>query len=644
MLDEKIRQITDPAQLRSLSIEELAELAPELRQLIIRTVSKNGGHFASNLGSVELTLALVHRFDPFVDRVVWDVGHQSYSWKILTGRYEAFKTLRQEDGLSGFPKREESLADAFNTGHSSTSISAALGIARAMKLKGEAGRAIAVIGDGALTGGQAYEALNNINEDDQLIVIINDNQMSIDTNVGSVAQHLNRIRVNSRYLKAKSGIEKILSRIPLLGESSVRLIRYLKSGLRRATARDQSFFEALGLKYYGPIDGHDLVELDRHLALATQIDGPVVLHVLTQKGRGYDDAEVRPSIYHGVAPFEIDLGVEEKKAEPGVLPFLGNCRSFTAAFSQSILKLAEENPEVVAITAAMAQGTGLSDFQKAYPERFFDVGIAEQHAITMACGMATRGLKPVVALYASFLQRALDQVLHDAVLQQLQIVICVDRAGIVGDDGETHQGLYDLSFLAALPGITILEPSDYRSVYDMLSFALLHCTGPVVIRYPRGGQSLDSKLLLRPQLRTPLPKPELLQEGRDCCIVASGNMTGLALAAAKQLNELNIHTSVIDLRCLKPLDSTFILNHARASALLVTVEEHVMNGGLAHNLALEIAQNGDGIRLLPLAVGDYPILQAKQERALAKEGLSVEAIVTQVSRLFEEEKQSFYSK
>lgn len=640
-MQEKLSSLKDPAQLREMNLAELETLAPALRARIIDVVSANGGHFASNLGTVELTLALLHRFDPYVDRVVWDVGHQTYSWKMLTGRYDDFESLRQENGLSGFPKREESVADAFNTGHSSTSISAALGIARGLKLRGSSAKSIAVIGDGALTGGLAYEALNNIDiTDDNLIVIINDNQMSIDSNVGSISRHLSRIRVSRRYLKAKTGIEKILKHVPLIGKPIISLIKFVKTQVRRATVSEQSFFEDLGMNYYGPIDGHNIEELDKYLNVAACKGEPVILHIVTQKGRGYGYAEAVPSLYHGVAPFEIEVGLQQKREKQPAAAFLSDCTSYTSAFSQSMLKLSQTDDSIVAITAAMAQGTGLSAFAAKYPKRFFDVGIAEQHAVTMACGLATQGLKPVVAVYSSFLQRALDQVLHDAVLQKLHVVFCIDRAGIVGDDGETHQGLYDLSFLNALPGITVLAPSDYRSLYDMLSFALYQCKGPVVIRYPRGGQHIDSARLRRSQLRTPLPAAEILSTGQDLTIAAVGNMTGIALEAEARLREMNIHATVIDVRCLKPLDTDLILNSARSSGLLLTLEENALNGGLAQNLSLAIATQGEQIRVKAHAVGDHPVLQATQAKALENEGLSVNAIVNEVSHLILAQKQA----
>ncbi len=625
-MGKHIDGLSSSRDLQAMHEDELQMLAEELRETIIQTVSTNGGHLASNLGSVELTLAILKRFDAYTDRVIWDVGHQSYSWKLLTGRADVFHTLRKEGGLSGFPKREESLADAFNTGHSSTSISAAVGIARAKHLLSKPGKAIAVIGDGALTGGQAYEALNNIKADDNILVIINDNQMSIDNNVGSLARHLGSIRVNKRYLKAKSRIERLLEHIPFIGQASIRFIRYIKTLLRRAAVVEQSFFETLGLKYYGPIDGHNLDELDQYLEVIKDKKEAVILHVLTQKGRGYRPAEHKPSLYHGVAPFEVEVGVSKK-----VLPIqdnlsLYNCTSYTQAFSQSLMEIAHEDPNIVAITAAMAQGTGLDAFSKAYPERFFDVGIAEQHAVTMAAGLAVGGMKPVVAIYSSFLQRALDQVLHDVVLQRLHVVFCVDRAGIVGDDGETHQGLYDLAFLSGLPGLTVLCPSDYNSLYEMLTFALYQCNGPVVIRYPRGGERYN-KAISRPNLRPALPGAEPLRKGRDLVIAGVGNMTSIALEAADQLQLEGIDVAVIDVRSVKPLDDKMILDQAMQSGQLLVIEETVQAGAVAQQLALKIASGGLQIKLKSLAIGDKMVLQASQARALEEEGLSVNAIL-----------------
>lgn len=638
MADKKIEDLISPAELKQMSLAELSSLAEQLRKKIIETVSSNGGHLASNLGTVELTLALLHHFDAYQDRVVWDVGHQSYSWKLLTGRADSFHTLRQEDGLSGFPKREESPADAFNTGHSSTSISAALGLARGMTHRGQYGRAIAIIGDGALTGGMAYEAINNIGSSDRVIVIINDNQMSIDKNVGSIAKHLGRIRVMRSYLKVKSNVEQILQHLPLIGEPGIRLIRWAKKHVRRAAVNEPSFFENLGFKYYGPIDGHDLYELDRYMRVLRQQSGPVILHVVTQKGRGYKHAENLPSLYHGVAPFEVEAGVVKVSTLHANSGFLGSCASYTQAFSQSLLRIAESDPAIVTVTAAMASGTGLAAFAQKYPDRFYDVGIAEQHAVTMACGMSAAGMKPVVAIYSSFLQRAFDQILHDAVLQKLHIVFCVDRAGIVGDDGETHQGIYDIAFLNALPGVTILSPSDYRSLYNMLSFSLHDCKGPVIIRYPRGSQHRMAADIARPLQSGRRPKPEILMTGQDLTIAAVGNMTGIAVEAALRLRQEKIHVTVIDVQCLKPLDKEIILASARKSGYLITIEETVVSGGLAQTLALEIAQRSEQVRLRVLSVGDHIVRQATQGSALKQEGLCADTIVYEVQQMLDQVK------
>lgn len=630
-MTDLIDKLNDASEIKQLTGAELEALAGELRTRIIETVSTNGGHLASNLGTVELTLALLRQFDSVTDRVVWDVGHQSYSWKLLTGRAKAFRTLRQEGGLSGFPKREESPADAFDTGHSSTSISAALGIARGLKAQGKPGQAIAVIGDGALTAGLAYEALNNTEPTDNLIVIINDNQMSIDSNVGSLARHLGHVRVDRRYLRAKSGVERMLAYVPLIGEPLTRLMRWAKTQIRRATSKKQSFFETLGYEYYGPIDGHNLEELQRYLKVISEIEGPVILHVLTQKGRGYKPAENLPSLYHGVAPFEIDLGVIQR-AKSGTAVFPANCQSFTAAFTESLMELASRDSSIVAITAAMAAGTGLSSFSERYPDRFYDVGIAEQHAVTLAAGLATTGMKPVVAMYASFLQRALDQVMHDVVLQQLPVVLCIDRAGIVGDDGETHQGLYDLSFLTAMPGLTVLMPSDYRNLYEMLRYALQDCSGPVVIRYPRGAATVDTSLCHGARELLPLPKARVVRTGGELVIAALGSMTAVALEAADLLQEDGILATVIDVRAIKPLDSERILAEAMDSGQLITIEEVSVSGGLAQQLALRIAELGLEIELSAHYVGDHPVLQAPQARAREIEGLSAPDIVHSIQK------------
>ncbi|MDD4368339.1 MAG: 1-deoxy-D-xylulose-5-phosphate synthase [Oscillospiraceae bacterium] len=638
----RLEDIDSPAKLRQLSVAQLNELAGLLRRRIITTVARTGGHLASNLGVVELTIALLYCFDGIEDRVVWDVGHQSYAWKILTGRNDRFDTLRQEGGLAGFPKREESPYDAFNTGHSSTSISAALGISRGLRLQGKAGRVVAVIGDGALTGGLSYEALNNIDPDqDNLIVLVNDNQMSIDPNVGGLARQLRRFRINPQYLEIKGRVGRFLHRLPQQGGRLPRLLEQIKAVFRRLSHGSNGYFESLGMKYYGPVDGHNIAELIQYLSAARLMNAPVVIHSLTVKGKGYEPAEAKPSLYHGVSPFAVDQGVIGKtKAPLDRYRLFNDCTSFTEAFSASLMAYAAEDQAIVAVTAAMASGTGLTPFARQYPTRFFDVGIAEAHAVTMACGMAAAGLKPVVAVYSTFLQRALDQLLHDCVLQKLHVVFCVDRAGIVGEDGETHQGVYDLAFMEAVPDLTVLSPRDYRSLYEMLGYALNVCQGPVAIRYPRGGLALPAGALAHSPLTLPLPEPELLCAGSQLTMVASGSMVAQAVLAATELQaEAAVSCDVFDVRCLKPLHAEAVLRSAERTGRLLVAEEVVASGGLAMQLALQLAERTGGPKVLMtnLSIGDHPVLQAKAVQARAHEGLDKDGIKRAARQLLAEE-------
>lgn len=639
-----LADISDPQELLGRSPRELEELAGELRAFIIDHVAVTGGHLASNLGTVELTLALLSVFDPARNPMVWDVGHQSYAYKILTGRRGDFVGLRQEGGISGFPKREESPYDVFNTGHSSTSISAALGLGRGMALRGEKGRALAIIGDGALTGGLAFEALNDIRQlDDDLIVIINDNQMSIDPNVGGLARHLDHIRTSTRYIHMKSHFGATLERLPVVGMALSRLLEALKRRARRLKRRSATWFECLGLRYYGPVDGHDIVQLQRYLIAARTLKRPVVIHVLTQKGRGYAPAEREPERFHGVAPFKpiARLGTQRmyqrlpvfpaRRVEPPDPPPAGSePSSYSEAFGRYMLRAAAREPRLVTITAAMAQGTGLEDFQLRHPDRFYDVGIAEQHAVTLACGLAAAGMRPVVAIYSTFLQRAFDQILHDAALQRLPVIFAVDRAGIVGEDGETHQGIYDLAFLNALPYVTILCPRDYETLEEAFDYALKQQTGPVVIRYPRGAAAATATVQ-KPHLS--LPAAECLIEGSDLTIVALGAMVEIALAATSLLAGRGIRAELIDARAAKPLDIDFILASAGRTGSLISIEECVYSGGLGMTLAAAAAVRGLDLQIRPLAIGDHPVAQARVRRAREREGLGVDRLLDTAEEL-----------
>lgn len=628
-------RITKPEDIRTLDKIELEQLASDLRVEISENVARTGGHLASNLGTVELTLSLLHCFDFRTDKVIWDVGHQSYSYKILTGRRAEFSELRQKGGLSGFPKREESPYDSFNTGHSSTSVSAALGLERAMKMQGQSGRVIAVIGDGAMTGGMFYEAINNIdNEKDDLLIIINDNQMSISDNVGALSNHLNNLRVSRRYNQAKRRGSRILHKIPLIGQGALFILNKLKDSLRLKLVKpsDHIYFETLGLRYYGPVDGHDIAALNRYMLALKDRKGPAVLHVCTQKGKGYSKAEQAPSLYHGVSPFSLDEGVSE-------VPINKTESNFTQAFSTALLEEAAQDQRIVALTAAMGQGTGLDAFAARYPERFFDVGIAEPHAVTMAAGMAAGGLKPVVCIYSTFMQRALDQLLHDVALQNLPVVFGVDRTGIVGNDGETHQGIYDSSFMSAVPNLQILYPSCYLALKDGLHWALQNNNAPVALRYPRGSENKHAALAYahaknkRSSIASGLPGPLTLRPGRDVSLIVLGQLCGQALETAEQLALSGVSVEVIDVQRFKPLPLDSLISSIAATKAVVVLEEQVSAGGLGEQLALAMQERGLSLPFACLHIGDCPVYQASPKESIRDcglDGLSIEAKIREI--------------
>ncbi|MCX5891941.1 MAG: 1-deoxy-D-xylulose-5-phosphate synthase, partial [Deltaproteobacteria bacterium] len=543
--------INSPQELKKLSPELLPQLAQELREKIIATVSKTGGHLAPSLGTVELTIALHYVFDCPTDKIVWDVGHQAYAHKLLTGRRDRFETLRQFGGLSGFPKRNESPYDAFDTGHSSTSISAALGLAAARCLKKERKRVIAVIGDGAMTAGMAFEGLNNagdLNKD--LIVILNDNGMSIAPNVGAMSSFFSRQFTRPTMVFLKKQVENLLGSLPAIGDDLLTFAKRSQDSLK-AFFTPGMLFEALKFTYLGPVKGHRLDHLIETLQNVKNLKGPILVHVLTTKGKGYEPAESDPTGFHGLGRFDPDTG-EAKKS-------VGEVPSYTQVFGDTLVSLAEENPKIVAITAAMPDGTGLVDFHQKFPERFFDVGICEQHAITFAAGLALGGMRPVTAIYSTFMQRAYDQVLHDVCLQNLPVVLALDRGGVVGEDGETHQGLFDLSFLRHLPNLTLMAPKDENELRDMLYTAVEH-PGPIAVRYPRGkgvGVAFSSTLK-----KVPIGQAEVLREGEDLLILALGASVYPALAAAEQLEAHGFSATVVNARFVKPLDENLILTLA----------------------------------------------------------------------------------
>lgn len=567
MILEKIKEAND---VKQLSLSECEQLAQEIRDFLIRSLSETGGHLASNLGVVELTIAL-HRFLHFPeDKLVWDVGHQAYTHKILTGRKEQFATLRKTGGLSGFPKRKESDCDAFDTGHSSTSISAGLGLVQARDLKGENYQVVSVIGDGALTGGMAYEALNNAAElKKNFIIILNDNEMSITRNVGGMSSYLDHIRMAAPYTELKMGVTNALKKIPKVGDGMVDALHKTKSSIKQLVIPGM-LFENMGLTYLGPVDGHDMRQLGKVLQEAKRKKGPVLIHVLTEKGRGYEPAMRHPARFHGAAPYEIETGLPKSNGNP----------SYTDIFSTVMRKFGDREPDVVAVSAAMVPGTGLKRFGNMFPERLFDVGIAEEHAVTFAAGLALGGLRPVVAIYSSFLQRAVDQILHDVCMQNLPVVFAVDRAGLVGSDGETHHGCFDLSYLSMMPNMTVMAPKNKWELSDMLKFAIRQ-KSPVAIRYPRGEAYTGLE-----DYRAPIEmgKAEILEKGKEIAILAVGNMVRTAVQVTENLRNRGYEPTLVNMRFVKPLDMDLLEILREDHSLIVTLEENVKSGGFGEQV------------------------------------------------------------
>ncbi len=564
-----IKTIKSPEDLRKLPESDLPLLAEEIRQKIIQTVSKVGGHLAPSLGVVELTLALHYVFNTPVDKLIWDVGHQCYAHKIITGRYEQFHTLRQYEGISGFPKREESVYDVFDTGHSSTSISASLGIATAQELKGEKARTIAVIGDGSMTGGMAFEGLNQAGHlGKDLIVILNDNEMSISPNVGALSSFLSRKLTSRTAVRFKREMEHFLKSFSNVGENILNLLKKSEESIKGFFTPGM-LFEALKFEYIGPIPGHQLDNLIETLKNVREFSqGPVLIHVLTTKGKGYPPAEKNPGDFHGVGPFDVETGTQ--------LPSPPSPPAYTKVFGDTLVHIAESDPRVAAITAAMPAGTGLINFSKRFPDRFFDVGIAEQHAVTYAAGLSTEGILPVVAIYSTFLQRALDQIIHDVCLPNLPVTFAIDRGGLVGDDGPTHHGVFDLSFLRFIPNLVLMAPKDENELQHMLYTAIFY-PGPAAVRYPRGsgeGVPLSSTLT-----KLPFGKGELLREGTDILLLPVGNRVYPALEAAKGLNKLGIEAAVINPRFINPMDGDLITEWAEKTGRVITIEDNVLKGG-----------------------------------------------------------------
>ncbi|MBN1891680.1 MAG: 1-deoxy-D-xylulose-5-phosphate synthase [Clostridiales bacterium] len=615
-MSDIVDRITDPSKVADLSDEDKDKLAAEIREMIIQNVSKNGGHLSSNLGVVELTIALLSCFHPPEDQIVFDVGHQCYPYKILTGRSESFCTLRQINGLSGFPLPSESEYDCFGTGHSSTSISAALGLLRAKKISGADGRVIAVIGDGALSGGMAYEALNDAGQyGENLIVILNDNQMSIDRNVGAISRHLNDLRSTSAYLRAKSKTEHLLNRTPLIGKPISRFLIFLKDSIRLVVHRKNPvIFENLGFRYYGPFDGHDIHTLIKKIRTVQDLDEPILIHVCTRKGKGYEYAEEMPAQYHGVAPFDIEIGCDHGAAE-----------SFTGAFSSSIVRIAEQNDKVVAISAGMMSSSGLDAFQKRFPERFFDVGIAEEHAVTLSAGLSANGMVPILVLYSTFLQRGYDQVLHDICLQNLHVVIAIDRAGIVGADGPTHQGIYDVAMLCPMPNIEILAPRDYEDLDYLLDYAVNQADGPVAVRYPRANEHMieDAEHLKNTQ-------SQYLTRGKDVVIFSAGVMTPEAYQAVRVLQQEGISCDLVDLRRIKPLDEKMIVEASSDKRLIVCCEEAVDHCGLAAQIIAILSENSIMGKQIGIAVSAKDLVIGTRNEVLRIQKLDFMSIAQRI--------------
>ncbi len=618
-----LEKVNFPKDLKDLTIKDKKELAKEIREYILEVVSKNGGHLASNLGVVELTIALHSIFNVPEDKIIWDVGHQSYVHKILTGRKKELENMRKFGGIAGFPKTKESKYDAFNTGHSSTSISAALGMARARDLKNKSNSVIAVIGDGALTGGMALEALNDVGYSKcNMTVILNDNEMSISQNKGGLNQFLSHLRTKRLYTRTNNLVKRGCSKIPKIGPKIVRQVQILKMSLKQILLRGNGmFFEDIGFTYLGPVDGHNISKLESILRLSKKIQGPVLVHVLTKKGKGYKIAEENPDKFHAISPFDIETGLPKKAKED----------DYSKVFGNKLIKMAKKNDKIVAVTASMKDGTGLNEFQKQFPTRFFDVGIAEQHALTMAAGLAIEGMTPVVPIYSSFYQRAYDQVIHDIAMQNLPVVMCVDRAGIVGADGETHQGTLDLAFFRLVPNLVIMAPKNFKELEDMLEFAV-KIKRPVVIRYPRGTEEKDISYKNN-KAKVEIAKAEVLKSGNDITIVAIGKMVARAMRVAEQLEEKKKSVEVINARFLKPLDETTILKSIQKTKNVITIEDGTIINGLATTIKeLIVDKNVRGVRVKSYAYPDEFIQHGTVSELENLYNISTNKIVNEILR------------
>lgn len=618
-----LENIKGPEDIKHLGIDELKDLAAEIRKVIIETVSKNGGHLASNLGVVELAIALHYVFESPRDRIIWDVGHQSYPHKLLTGRFPLFHTLRKLGGISGFPKIEESPHDAFGTGHSSTSISAALGMAEARDIRGEERKVIAVIGDGALTAGMAFEALNHAGHlKRDLIVILNDNEMSISKNVGALSEYLNRILTGNLYRKFKDETKQFLKSIPRkFSEPVAKLAEKAEETLKGIFLPPGLIFEELGFEYLGPIDGHNIELLITTLKRLKDIKGPVLLHVITKKGKGYKYSEEDPCVFHGVGPFSLETGSPVKSTQ----------KTYSELFGEYLTELASRDPRIIAITAAMKDGTGLTLFYEKFPERLYDVGIAEQHAVTFAAGLAKEGLRPFVAIYSTFLQRAFDQIIHDVCIQRLPVTFCIDRAGIAGEDGPTHQGQFDLSYLRIVPNLVVMAPKDGPELRSMLELSL-RIEGPSAIRYPRG----KAIVVEGGSNQFTIGQAEILREGEDIMLLAIGNMVGPALEAAQELKTMDIDATVVNARFVKPLDESLIYSLAQRIKRIITVEDNSLAGGFG-SAVLEFLQRAGlhDVTVRCLGIPDLFVEHGSQQELRERYGLSKSGIMNAALLLME---------
>lgn len=617
-----LERIKKPNDVKKLTLSECVTLAEEIRQFLIQSLSETGGHLASNLGVVELTIAL-HRVLEFPqDKLIWDVGHQAYTHKILTGRKDQFPTLRKTDGLSGFPKRNESPCDAFDTGHSSTSISAGLGMVRARDLKGESHTVVSVIGDGALTGGMAYEAMNNAAElNKNFIIVLNDNEMSITKNVGGMSSYLGNLRTASPYTELKVGVAQALKKIPKVGEGMVDALHKTKSSIKQFVIPGM-LFEHMGLTYLGPVDGHNIEQLMKIMKDAQRVQGPVLVHVLTQKGRGYAPAMRHPARFHGAGPFEIETGLPKSTGKA----------TYTDIFSTVMRKFGDREPDVVAVSAAMVPGTGLKRFGNMFPDRLFDVGIAEEHAVTFAAGLAVGGLRPVVAIYSTFLQRAVDQILHDVCMQNLPVVFAVDRAGLVGSDGETHHGCFDLSYLSMMPNMTVMAPKNKWELSDMMKFAIRQ-SGPVAIRYPRG-EAYDGLEDHRDPVV--MGKAEILEKGKGVALLAVGNMVKTAEQVYLRLQKEGIYPTLVNMRFVKPLDTELLDELREEHDLIITLEENVKSGGFGEQVLEYYTQRQSYIHIQMIALEDQFIPHGSVSDLMRQQKIDVDSVESRVKNWIKE--------